>query len=263
MIGRHGAPQSLVDTKRNLMLNKKRQGNPLFFYIWELQMRILMIEDEPAISEAVAEVLIRNNYLIDITDNGESGRYHSLDSVYAVIILDLMLPKIDGLTILNEIRAENISTAVICLTAKSQLEDKILGLDKGADDYITKPFHIEELLARIRAIERRSKNIQISGTIKYGDLELNPHKFELICFEKIAYLTPKESQILEFMMQQDQLPLSKNLLIQKIWSYDSEVTDNQVEIQISLLRKKIASLQSQIKIKTIRGSGYHLTGKEL
>ncbi|BDR58863.1 response regulator transcription factor [Xylocopilactobacillus apicola] len=224
-------------------------------------MRVLIIEDEEAIAEAVAEVLKRNNYLVDVANDGESGRDFAMSNIYDLIILDLMLPKIDGFEILGEIRKSELAVPVVCLTAKSQIEDKIHGLDCGADDYLTKPFHMDELLARIRAVKRRSTNLQTSELLNFVDLKLNVSTFELHCRKGSVILTPKEARILEVMIHQGPIASSKELLIQKIWGYDSEAVDNNVEIQISFLRKKLVSLNTLVEIRTIRSVGYILAKK--
>ncbi|BDR55936.1 response regulator transcription factor [Xylocopilactobacillus apis] len=220
-------------------------------------MRILIIEDEAAIADAVAEVLKRNSYLVDVVYDGEDGRDCALSAIYDLIILDIMLPKIDGIEILKEIRKNKISVPIIMLTAKGQTEDKIVGLDSGADDYITKPFHVDELLARIRAIERRPQSLEVQG-LHFGDLTFNPHTHELNCQENEVTLSPKEAKVIEVLIRNKTIATSKELLIEKIWGYDSDAVDNNVEIQMYFLRKKLKSLKSTVSIKTIRGSGYLL-----
>lgn len=223
-------------------------------------MRILMIEDEMAIAEAVAEVLKRHHYLTDLAFDGEQGLDCALSGVYDAVILDIMLPRRDGISVLREMRENNIHTPTILLTAKGQMEDKIKGLDSGADDYMTKPFHTEELLARLRALERRPETFCPQGLLTVGDLTLDPHTLTLACSTsgEQTILSPKESQILEVLMRRGRMVSSKELLIEKVWGYDSDADDNHVEIQISLIRKKLAALRCRVKLRTVRGSGYFL-----
>lgn len=221
-------------------------------------MRILMIEDETAIAEAVAEVLRKHRYAVDLAHDGEYGLDCALSDIYDVVILDIMLPRMDGLQVLQEMRRNGIYVPVILLTARGELEDKIKGLDGGADDYMTKPFHTEELLARIRALERRPKGLHEQGLLGFGDLTLNPHTLTLSCQDREITLSPKEAQILEILINRKKTVSSKDLLIEKVWGYDSDAEDSHVETHISLLRKKMTSVQTEVSLRTIRGSGYIL-----
>lgn len=225
-------------------------------------MRILMIEDEEYIAEAVATVLRKNKYSVDLAFNGEYGLDCALSSIYDIIILDIMLPIIDGLEVLKEIRRNKIKSKVILLTAKGQIEDKIKGLDLGADDYMPKPFHTEELLARIRALSRRNIEVNEGGTISFNEVFLNPQSLVVKFKDREAELTLKESQILEILMRRRNIIISKESIIEKVWGYDSKADHNNVEIHISLLRKKLKKLKASITIKTIRGAGYTLKSGE-
>lgn len=221
-------------------------------------MRILMVEDERYIAEAVAQVLKKNNYSVDIEYNGEAGLDSGLSGIYDIIILDIMLPKMDGISILKELRRNGIETPVILLTARGETEDKVRGLDSGADDYLAKPFHTDELLARLRALGRRKAELLNDGKLKYGDLELNPITLQLGCGDKEKKLTLKESQLLELMIKRNTMIISKEIIIEKLWGYDTDAEDSRVEIHVSLLRKKLAQLESDVSICTIRGAGYVL-----
>jgi DNA-binding response OmpR family regulator len=225
-------------------------------------MRILMVEDEKYMAEAVAAVLRKNHYAVDLELSGESGLYSALSGIYDIIILDIMLPEVDGLTILREIRAEGIDTPVILLTARDQLKDKINGLDMGADDYLAKPFHADELLARLRALGRRRGDLNDGGLLSFGDISLNPHTLTAYSNQQKAKLTLKESQLLELLIQRPNFITSKELIIDKLWGYESDIEGARVENQVSLLRRKIASLSKSIQIVTIRGIGYRLESTE-
>lgn len=222
-------------------------------------MRLLMVEDEKYMAEAVAQVLKKNNYTVDLAYNGEDGLDCGLSGIYDIIILDIMLPKMDGISILKELRKNGIETPVILLTARGEIEDKVRGLDSGADDYLAKPFHTDELLARLRALGRRKAESLINdGILSYGDIKLNPHTLQLECGSKEAVLTLKESQLLELLIKRNGIIVSKDNIIEKLWGYDTDAEENRVEIYISLLRKKLAQLDSGVYIQTIRGAGYVL-----
>lgn len=221
-------------------------------------MRLLMVEDEKYMVEAVAQVLKKNNYSIDLAYNGEDGLDCGLSGIYDIIILDIMLPKMDGISVLKELRKNGIETPVILLTARGETEDKVRGLDSGADDYLAKPFHTDELLARLRALGRRKTELVNDGILKYGDIKLNPHTLQFECGSKEIVLTLKESQLLELLIKGKGMIVSKENIIVKLWGYDTDAEDNRVEIHVSLLRKKLAQLDSDVYIHTIRGAGYIL-----
>lgn len=221
-------------------------------------MKILMVEDEKYIAEAIAQVLKQNHYAVDLAYDGEYGLDCALSNMYDIIILDIMLPKKDGLTVLKEMRLGGIKTPTILLTAKGHIEDKVHGLDCGADDYIPKPFHTDELLARLRALGRRPVELNNDGILSFCDIELNPHTLLLTCGTCEATLTIKEAQLLELLIRRKNTPVSKEHIIEKLWGYDSDAEDNRVEIHVSLLRKKIGQVQSGVSLRTIRGVGYLL-----
>lgn len=221
-------------------------------------MRILLVEDEKYMAEAVAQVLRKNNYTVDLAHDGEYGLDCALSAIYDIIILDIMLPKMNGLDVLKALRREKIATPVILLSAKGETEDKVIGLDSGADDYLPKPFKTEELLARLRALGRRKGEIMPEGVLSYGDIELNPNTLDVYCGKKTYKLTLKESQLLELLMRMKGMVISKNAIIEKLWGFDGEAEDNHVEVYISFLRKKLAALNSTNTIQTMRGLGYVL-----
>jgi DNA-binding response OmpR family regulator len=222
-------------------------------------MRILMVEDEKYTALAVEEVLKKHNYIVDLLFDGENASDYALTGIYDIIILDIMLPKKDGLSILKEIRQAGLDVPVILLTAKGQIDDKVLGLDSGADDYLPKPYHTEELLARLRALNRRKPVLLNDGKLVFGDIELSPYDLLLSCGDKRIKLMPKQSQILEMLINSPCRVLSKNLIIEKVWGYDTEAEDNNVETHVSRLRKALIKIHSLTKIHTIRGLGYSLS----
>ncbi|MFZ5968029.1 MAG: response regulator transcription factor [Bacillota bacterium] len=221
-------------------------------------MRILMVEDEKYMAEAIVQVLKKNHYSVDLEYNGEAGLDCGLSGIYDIIILDIMLPKMDGISILKELRRNGIGTPVILLTARGETENKVRGLDSGADDYLAKPFHTDELLARLRALGRRKPELIHDGILRYGDIELNPLTLMLGCRSKEIKLTLKETQLLELLIKRNTMIISKEIIIEKLWGYDTDAEDNRVEIHVSLLRKKLNNLESDVSIRTIRGAGYIL-----
>lgn len=221
-------------------------------------MRILLIEDEIQLSEALKQILFKNKYSVDAVFDGEDGLIYALTDVYDVIILDIMLPKLNGLDVLKEIRKKEISTPVILLTAKGSIEDKIIGLDSGADDYLPKPFSPDELLARLRALTRRNGEFVNENILKFSDINLNLATYEMIVYDNSLTLTLKEFEILKYFMQRPKIVVSKDDLITKLWGFESEVEHNNIEVYISFLRKKLSHLNSNVKITTIRRVGYRL-----
>lgn len=225
-------------------------------------MRILVVEDELHLAEALAQILRKNNYTVDTVNDGESGLDNALSNIYDLILLDIMLPKMDGISLLKEIRKEGIATPVILLTAKGEIPDRVIGLDSGADDYLPKPFATEELLARIRAMSRRKGEVLQDNTLKFGDIELNLSTLKLSRGTKEVKLILKESQLLELLILRKNAATSKELIIEKLWGFDAEVEHNHVEVYISFLRKKIVFLNSEVVINTVRGVGYILEDKK-
>ncbi|MBD3917454.1 response regulator transcription factor [Paenibacillus sp. PR3] len=221
-------------------------------------MRILIVEDEVNLAEALSQILKKNNYSVDIVHDGQSGLDNALSGIYDLVLLDIMLPKMDGISVLKELRTEGIAIPVILLTAKGEEHDKISGLDYGADDYVAKPFSTGELLARIRAVLRRRGEVVPDDSLKFGDLELNTANLKLTCSGKEMKLILKECELMELLVLRKTAITSKELIIEKLWGFDSEVEHNNVEVYISFLRKKLTFLQSSVRISTIRGVGYVL-----
>lgn len=226
-------------------------------------MRILIIEDEPKIAEVISSRLKKENYVVDINKNGEKGLDNALTNIYDLIILDVMLPKINGFEILKQIRKEKIEAKVIMLTAKSMLDDKLTGFNSGANDYITKPFHVEELLARVNAQLRMNQNQTKKDYIEAGDIRLNTKTTTLYCTktnEEIEIIC-KEFQIIEYLIKNPNQVISKEQIYEKIWGLENESESNNLEAYISFIRKKLKSIGSEVQIKAIRGLGYKLEAR--
>lgn len=221
-------------------------------------MKLLLVEDEKQLSEALQQILIKNKYSVDAVYSGDEGLDYALSDVYDVIILDIMLPKLNGIEILKMIRKRKISTPVILLTAKGSVEDRILGLDSGADDYLPKPFSPDELLARLRALTRRNGDFINENILEFSDIRLNLSTYDMEVNDNSITLTQKEFEILKYFMQRPKLVVSKDDLITKLWGFDSDVEHNNIEVYISFLRKKLAYVESNVKITTIRRVGYRL-----
>jgi DNA-binding response OmpR family regulator len=217
-----------------------------------------MVEDERRIAEAVAHVLIKNNYTVDLAHDGEYGRDCALSGIYDMIILDIVLPKLDGLSIISELRQAGVAAPILLLSAKGQIADKVCGLDRGADDYLAKPFHTEELLARLRALSRRHTVLLPDGILHCGKIALNPNTLLLSHNGVEVKLTRKEAQILELLFVNKNHIISKETIIEKIWGYEDNADSNRVETQISLLRKKMKTIGGKATLLTIRGAGYIL-----
>ncbi|MFT3984392.1 MAG: response regulator transcription factor [Lachnospiraceae bacterium] len=220
-------------------------------------MRILIVEDEIRLAEALGQIMKEQKYMVDIAYDGEEGYDYAMGDDYDVIVLDVMLPKMNGFDIVKNMRAHKNSTPVILLTARDEVTDKITGLDSGADDYMTKPFEADELLARIRALSRRQGEV-ITDVMQFGDLELNLSSYELRCKSKTVHLGFKEFEVLKLLMSNSNQILPKETLIIKIWGADSEAEDNNVEAYISFLRKKMAYVGSRVSVGTVRKVGYRL-----
>lgn len=221
-------------------------------------MRILIIEDEVALAEALQNIMQKNKYLTDVCHDGVSGLDCAMTGIYDVIILDIMLPKMNGFDVLRNLRISRIPTPVLLLTAKDEIADKVTGLDIGADDYMTKPFNTDELLARIRSLGRRNTGIVCENVLTFSDISLNLSTYELSCGGNSLKLGLKEFCIMELFCRNGTAVLSKEQLIEKIWGYDSNAEYNNVEVYISFIRKKLLHLNSEVTIKTVRGVGYCL-----
>lgn len=224
-------------------------------------MRILIVDDEIRLAEALGQIMTQNKYIVDIVNDGESGYDYAMSGIYDVIILDVMLPKMNGFDIVRKMRENKEKTPVILLTAKDEITDKVRGLDCGADDYLTKPFSPEELLARVRALSRRQGEI-ISNELSYGDLVLNQSANTLFRGSKSIRLGLKEFEILRLLISNPNNIINKEDILLKIWGSDSKAEDNNVEVYISFLRKKLFFLCSTVTIETVRKLGYHLGDKK-
>ncbi len=223
-------------------------------------MRLLLAEDERALSNALVTILKHNNYSVDAVYNGQDAIDYLESKVYDAAILDIMMPKADGITVLKTIRAAGNTIPVLLLTAKSEIDDKVTGLDCGADDYLTKPFVTKELLARIRAITRRQTELT-DNSLFFGDLRLDRVSFELVSPSGKLLLTAKEFQIMEMFMKNPSQIISSERFMEKIWGFDSNAEINVVWTYISYLRKKLKILGSSVGIKAVRNIGYTLENK--
>ena len=228
-------------------------------------MRILIVEDEFTLADVISTRLKKENYIVDTSYDGETGLENALTNIYDLIILDVMLPKIDGIEILKQLRNENIKSKIIMLTAKSQLEDKLDGLNNGANDYITKPFHIDELIARVNVQLRNTKDSISKNYIEAGDLRLNIKTTNLLCLttNESLDIMCKEFQILEYLMQNKGQTISREKIYEKVWGFESDAESNNLEAYLSFIRKKIRFIGSKVQIKAIRGLGYKLEDSNL
>lgn len=221
-------------------------------------MNILIIEDEYSLADAVRESLKKEGFNAVIKPNGLDGEYEALTDTYDLILLDVMLPGKNGFDILKTIREEGIKTPVIMLTAKSQMSDKLNGLENGADDYITKPFSVRELIARVKIALKRTHEIEDTNRLSFGDITLDTKTAKLTCTDEEIQISGKELALLEqLLINQNQIS-SRETIAQKIWGYDSEAEYNNVEVYITFLRRKLNLIHSTVKIKSVRGLGYKL-----
>lgn len=220
-------------------------------------MRLLLAEDELALSKALTAILERNNYSVDPVYDGEAALEYLKADNYDGVILDIMMPKVDGIAVLKEIRGKGNWIPVLLLTAKSEVDDKVLGLDAGANDYLTKPFHSKELLARIRAMTRTQAQ-QADNLLQLGNVTLNRATFELSTPKGSLRLANKEYQMKELLLVNPKNLISSERFLEKIWGYDSEAEINVVWVYISYLRKKLIALKANIRIKATRNAGYSL-----
>lgn len=224
-------------------------------------MRILVVEDEKRLAETIADVIEEAGNIVDVQNNGEDGYYDASSGIYDAIVLDVMLPGMDGFTILQKLREEEVSTPILMLTARTELNDRVNGLNLGADYYLTKPFQNEELIAALNAIMRRKSSDIIPDDISYGDLILSTSTQELKKGAKSVRLNAKEFDLMRYLMINGENIISKETIINKIWGYDSDAGDNNVEAYISFLRRKLNSMKSNVSIDVIRMKGYHLSVK--
>lgn len=220
-------------------------------------MRILIVEDEKRLSNIIKKGLVENGFAVDQSFDGEDGQYLAESEEYDLILLDLMLPKVDGITICKELREKNIKTPVLILTAKSTTEDKVIGLDNGADDYITKPFSFVELRSRINALIRRSHN-EVSPTLKKEDLKVDSLRHIVKRGDKLIELTPKEFSILEFLLQNRDEVVTRTMIIEHVWDYNFDGMSNVVDVFMASLRKKINKGFEIKLIDTVHGVGFKI-----
>lgn len=224
-------------------------------------MRILLCEDEKELSNAISAILKHHNYTVDAVYDGMDALDYALSGQYDVILLDIMMPKMNGLEVLEQLRAMHIQTPVMVLSAKSEIEDRITGLDMGADDYLPKPFSMAEMLARIRALTRRKHEV-MENTLTFADLTLDRLTYELGVENKRLRLSNREFQMMEMLMSHPSVVISTETFMDRIWGYDSDAEINVVWVYISALRKKLNQLGAHVRIKAARGVGYTLEKKD-
>ena len=221
-------------------------------------MRILVVEDEKALAKLVADRLKRDHYTVDISNDGEDGLNNALSGMYDLIILDIMLPKMDGIKILQELRKEDKEVKVIMLTSKAELEDRLLGFQSGANDYVPKPFHIDELAARVNAQLNIGKAVE--SILEFGDIILDYRSSKIKCTSsgEDVGVNNKEFQLIEYLMQNSDRILSKEMIYDRVWGMDSDAISNNLEAYMSFVRKKLRVIESKVTIKSIRNMGYKL-----
>ena len=224
-------------------------------------MRILIVEDEARLAGTLLDMLTMEGYAAEVCRDGESGLDNAMSGIYDAIVLDVMLPRLDGFTLLKRLRQAGVMTPVMMLTARGDLNDRIYGLDSGADYYLTKPFENAEFLACLRAVSRRQGDIA-QERIPYGDLTLTPANGTLRCGERCLTLSARELEIMRLLMLNHSAILSKETLLVKVWGYDTDAGDNNVEAYISFLRKKLTLLRPGVSIAVVRRLGYRLEGGE-
>ena len=223
-------------------------------------MRVLLAEDTKELADVLIVVLTRNKYAVDAVDNGIDALESGLTGIYDIILLDIMMPGMDGLEVLRKLRDENITTPVLVMSARCDLEDRINGLDCGADDYLSKPFATTELLARMRALLRRKENY-LSDTLTVGNLSLDVATYELSTPEKTIRLNSKEFQLISCFMRNPSRVFSADELMSKVWGWDYQVDINVVWTNITYIRRKLEQLGANVQIQSLRGSGYRLIEK--
>lgn len=224
-------------------------------------MRILLCEDERELSNAIAAILKHHNYTVDAVYDGTDALDYAIGGKYDVILLDIMMPKMNGLEVLRQLRKIHVYTPVLVLSAKSEIEDRITGLDMGADDYLPKPFSMAEMLARIRALTRR-KNEVMENVLTFADLTLDRLTYELIVKDERIRLSNREFQMIEMLMSHPSVVISTENFMDRIWGFDSDAEINVVWVYISALRKKLNQLGAHVIIKAARGVGYTLEEKD-
>ena len=220
-------------------------------------MNILVVEDEIFLANAIQKILEQHGFMVDTVHDGQSALDYAEGFSYELIILDVMLPKLDGFAVVQKLRQKGIATPVLMLTARTTVRDKVTGLNYGADDYMTKPFDTEELLARVNALTRRMGQV-IVDQVQFGDLTLDLKSAELVCGAARVQLSRKEFEVLKLFFYNPTATITKEMMIVKVWGVESDATDNNVEVYISFLRKKLKFLKSEVTIKNIQRLGYRL-----
>jgi two-component system, OmpR family, response regulator len=234
---------------RNLLVNNRAIT---------LSMRILLVEDDPRIAQALAETLCDRQYQVDVAEDGEIGWNYLQSITYDVILLDVMLPKLDGIQLCQRLRQAGMRTPVLMLTARDSSNDKVMGLDVGADDYVIKPFDLAELTARIRALLRRGNN-SLSPVLEWGDVRLNPNNCQVFYREQLLSLTPKEYQLLELFLRKPQRLLNRRQILDHLWSFEEPPGEETVKVHLKELRKKLTKAGAAPDfIETVYGMGYRL-----
>ncbi|TQQ84960.1 response regulator transcription factor [Peptacetobacter hominis] len=221
-------------------------------------MKLIVAEDEKELAKALKRILEHSNYTVDTVYNGEDALYYIENGNYDAAILDIMMPKMDGIEVLKRIRKDGIKIPVIMLTAKSEVDDKVEGLDSGANDYLTKPFQTKELLARIRAMTRNLSENAVSSVLEFGNIKLDTASYEMYSENEKIRLANKEFQMMEMLMNSRKQPIPTEVFMEKIWGYDSDTDISVVWVYISYLRKKLQTLKADINIKASRNQGYML-----
>lgn len=220
-------------------------------------MKVLIVEDEYNLADVIKERLEKEKLTVDIVEDGEEGYYYASTNTYDLIILDVMLPNMSGFQILNKLRADNISSKIIMLTARSTIEDKLNGLENGTDDYLTKPFHMDELVARVNIQLKRNVN---NNNLSFGDLVLNTTTLKVTCAKtnEVVELIKKEFQLLEYFINNPNQVLSKEQIYDRVWGIENEIESNNLEAYLSFIRRKLRVLESKVVIKSVRGMGYKI-----
>ena len=220
-------------------------------------MKVLIIEDEYNLADVIKERLEKEKLTVDIIEDGEEGYYYASTNTYDLIILDVMLPNMSGFQILDKLRTDNINSKIIMLTARSTIEDKLNGLENGADDYLTKPFHMDELVARVNIQLKRNGN---KNNLSFGDLVLNTTTLKVTCAKtnEVVELIKKEFQLLEYFINNPNQVLSKEQIYDRVWGIENEIESNNLEAYLSFIRKKLRAIESKVVIKSVRGMGYKI-----
>ncbi len=220
-------------------------------------MKILVVDDEVKLADALGELLRRNKFIVDVVYDGEDGYFYAKNGDYDVVLLDVMMPQVDGFEVAKRLRQNKCNVPILMLTAKDEVSSRVKGLDCGADDYLTKPFATEELLARIRALTRRQSEL-VYDELSFADITLNTSNYTLSCGQKLVSLGAKEYEIMRFLLSNPTQVISKDVIISKIWGLDSDIMENNVEAYMSFLRKKLFYIGSKVTISTKRLLGYYL-----